>query len=137
MAEQPAWCQTVDEVLQDQGSKLQTGLTAEEVQRRREKYGWNELEKEPATPLWKLVLAQFDDMLVKVRCLLIVQHNLINQAPAELLMHGHGNSNRSTADHQHDCILINESYCCNQNSCQPCTLPVPSAHCVLLHRFCC
>eukprot|EP00878_Enallax_costatus_P002528 GHUV01002710.1.p1 GENE.GHUV01002710.1~~GHUV01002710.1.p1 ORF type:complete len:741 (+),score=207.05 GHUV01002710.1:194-2416(+) len=66
MAEQPAWCQTVDEVLQTQRSSLQTGLSSEEVQRRREKYGYNELEKEPATPLWKLVLAQFDDMLVKI-----------------------------------------------------------------------
>lgn len=66
MAQQPAWCQTVDEVLQTQRSSLQTGLSSEEVEKRREKYGYNELEKEPATPLWKLVLAQFDDMLVKV-----------------------------------------------------------------------
>lgn len=65
MAEQPAWCQTVEQVLDSQSSNLQSGLTSDEVQRRRDKYGWNELEKEPATPLWKLVLAQFDDMLVK------------------------------------------------------------------------
>lgn len=43
------------------------GLSSAEVERRREAIGPNELSREPATPLWKLVLAQFDDMLVKVR----------------------------------------------------------------------
>jgi hypothetical protein len=33
---------------------------------RRAKYGFNELEKAPGTPLWKLILQQFDDTLVKV-----------------------------------------------------------------------
>ena len=38
-----------------------------EVGRRRDAVGANELSREPGTPLWRLVLAQFDDMLVKVR----------------------------------------------------------------------
>lgn len=42
------------------------GLSTAEVGRRRAAVGANELSREPATPLWKLVLAQFDDMLVKV-----------------------------------------------------------------------
>ena len=29
-------------------------------------YGPNELDKEEGTPLWRLVLAQFDDLLVKI-----------------------------------------------------------------------
>lgn len=32
----------------------------------RKDFGWNELEKEEGTPLWKLVLEQFDDTLVKI-----------------------------------------------------------------------
>ena len=36
------------------------------MQRRAAQYGPNELTKEPPTPLWRLVLEQFDDALVKM-----------------------------------------------------------------------
>ena len=36
-----------------------------QVENRRKSYGFNELEKAPPTPMWKLILAQFDDTLVK------------------------------------------------------------------------
>ena len=39
----------------------------------RETFGHNELTKQPGKPMWKLVLEQFDDMLVKVRLPLSVQ----------------------------------------------------------------
>jgi Ca2+-transporting ATPase len=42
------------------------GLTTEQVDKKRAEYGWNELDKEDSTPLWKLVLEQFDDTLVKI-----------------------------------------------------------------------
>lgn len=42
------------------------GLTSAQVEAKRTEYGWNELDKENATPLWKLVLEQFDDTLVKI-----------------------------------------------------------------------
>ncbi|KAJ1636644.1 hypothetical protein T492DRAFT_587295 [Pavlovales sp. CCMP2436] len=42
------------------------GLTPAEVVRRRAAHGWNELRCEPPDPFWKLVLAQFDDSLVKI-----------------------------------------------------------------------
>jgi len=42
------------------------GLSDSEVEKRRAEYGTNELDKEEGTPLWKLVLAQFDDLLVKI-----------------------------------------------------------------------
>lgn len=45
------------------GSK---GLSSAEVQKRRAEFGPNELDKEEGTPLWKLVLQQFDDLLVKI-----------------------------------------------------------------------
>ncbi len=34
--------------------------------KRRTLYGTNELTAEPGTPFWKLVLKQFDDLLVKI-----------------------------------------------------------------------
>lgn len=43
-----------------------TGLTSSQVEAKRELHGWNELDKEDPTPLWKLVLEQFDDTLVKI-----------------------------------------------------------------------
>mmetsp|Transcript_15870 Transcript_15870/g.28793 ORF Transcript_15870/g.28793 Transcript_15870/m.28793 type:complete len:1046 (+) Transcript_15870:117-3254(+) len=42
------------------------GLTTAQVEAQREECGWNELDKEDPTPLWKLVLEQFDDTLVKI-----------------------------------------------------------------------
>ena len=43
-----------------------TGLSTDQVEKKRAEYGWNELDKEDPTPLWKLVLEQFDDTLVKI-----------------------------------------------------------------------
>lgn len=42
------------------------GLSADEVKERREQFGINELPSEPPTPFWKLVLAQFEDTLVRI-----------------------------------------------------------------------
>jgi Ca2+-transporting ATPase len=42
------------------------GLTSDQVTTKRSEYGWNELDKEDPKPLWKLVLEQFDDTLVKI-----------------------------------------------------------------------
>jgi Ca2+-transporting ATPase len=62
----PAWSWSVEQCLKEYNVKLDKGLSSSEVQKRREKYGWNELAKEKGKPLWKLVLEQFDDMLVKI-----------------------------------------------------------------------
>ena len=48
------------------GTNLTQGLTDSEVEEKRKKYGYNELTAEEKTPLWKLILTQFDDSLVKV-----------------------------------------------------------------------
>lgn len=45
---------------------INVGLSLAEVEKRRAKYGENALEKEPPTPVWKLILDQFDDLLVKI-----------------------------------------------------------------------
>jgi Ca2+-transporting ATPase len=44
----------------------QTGLSETKVETLRSSFGFNELDKEEGKPLWKLVLEQFDDALVKI-----------------------------------------------------------------------
>ena len=56
----------LDEVVQSAGASLETGLDSDQVAERRSACGFNELEKPPSKPIWKLVLEQFDDTLVKV-----------------------------------------------------------------------
>ena len=62
----PAWVRSPEQTAAHYGVSLEVGLTSEQVEEARSTYGWNELEKAPGKPLWKLVLEQFDDMLVKV-----------------------------------------------------------------------
>mmetsp|Transcript_3788 Transcript_3788/g.11224 ORF Transcript_3788/g.11224 Transcript_3788/m.11224 type:complete len:1060 (+) Transcript_3788:133-3312(+) len=63
---QTPWAQTAAQVLKGHGVTVDKGLSSAKVAKLREKYGPNELEKEEGTPLWKLVLEQFDDLLVKI-----------------------------------------------------------------------
>ncbi|CAN6466082.1 unnamed protein product [Victoria cruziana] len=62
----PAWSWSVEECLKEYNVKLDKGLSSSEVEKRHAKYGWNELQSESGKPLWKLVLEQFDDTLVKI-----------------------------------------------------------------------
>lgn len=62
----PAWSFTVDQCLKEYTVRIDKGLGTHEADKRRERYGWNELSKEKGKPLWQLVLDQFDDMLVKI-----------------------------------------------------------------------
>lgn len=62
----PVWAKSTEQVCAKYAVDPKRGLSTAEVEKRRTEYGYNELEKEPPTPLWKLVLEQFDDMLVKV-----------------------------------------------------------------------
>jgi Ca2+-transporting ATPase len=52
------------EVVTTLGSDAQRGLTDEEVQRRIQEIGYNELKAEPPIPAWRRFLAQFQDTLV-------------------------------------------------------------------------
>jgi len=56
----------VDEVARKLDTNVDTGLRAVEAKKRLEKYGENKLDEPESTPLWKLVLEQFDDLLVKI-----------------------------------------------------------------------
>lgn len=62
----PAWSRSEEQCLDHFEVDLRRGLSQSSVIKRRKQYGWNELEKEPGKPMWKLVLEQFDDMLVKI-----------------------------------------------------------------------
>lgn len=62
----PAWSRSEEQCLEHFKVDLRRGLSQSSVLKRRKQHGWNELEKEPGKPMWKLVLAQFDDMLVKI-----------------------------------------------------------------------
>lgn len=62
----PAWSWSVEQCLKVYSVKLGKGLCSYEVEKKRETYGWNELDKEKGKPIWRLVLEQFDDALVKI-----------------------------------------------------------------------
>lgn len=61
-----AWSWSVEDCLKEYDVKLDKGLSNYDVEKRRERYGPNELAKQKGKPLWLLVLEQFDDMLVKI-----------------------------------------------------------------------
>ena len=63
----PAWARSAEETAEHHKVDVQAGLSAASVESRRQTVGFNELIKQPPKPLWKQALAQFDDMLVKVR----------------------------------------------------------------------
>lgn len=62
----PAWLWPVEQCLKEYGVRLEKGLATYQVEERRNHYGWNELLKEKGKPLWRLILEQFDDVLVKI-----------------------------------------------------------------------
>lgn len=54
------------EVLSQLRVDQKKGLSEHEVEKRREEFGSNKLEEGESTPLWKLILAQFQDQLVLI-----------------------------------------------------------------------
>lgn len=66
MKDYPAWASSVEAVAAYHSVDLHEGLSDSQIQAQRRRYGFNELVKLPGKPMWKLVLEQFDDMLVKV-----------------------------------------------------------------------
>ena len=62
----PAWSEDVATVLEHFQSDPTDGLSVDSIAELQRIHGLNELDKEPGKPLWKLVLEQFEDMLVRV-----------------------------------------------------------------------
>ncbi|CAF4942169.1 unnamed protein product, partial [Rotaria sp. Silwood1] len=60
------WTKTKQEVVNFYTVDEKLGLTEERVVKDLERYGPNELPTEEGKPLWKLILEQFDDLLVKI-----------------------------------------------------------------------
>ncbi|CAD5182457.1 unnamed protein product [Musa acuminata subsp. malaccensis] len=62
----PAWARTVQECEAEFKVSAEYGLRSDEVLKRREIYGLNELEKHSGPSIWQLVLEQFNDTLVRI-----------------------------------------------------------------------
>mmetsp|Transcript_20925 Transcript_20925/g.53619 ORF Transcript_20925/g.53619 Transcript_20925/m.53619 type:complete len:1079 (+) Transcript_20925:201-3437(+) len=62
----PVWAMETAEVADALHVEVSGGLSNAGVEAARDAHGFNELEKEEGKPLWKLVLEQFDDTLVKL-----------------------------------------------------------------------
>ncbi|XP_072960703.1 calcium-transporting ATPase 1, endoplasmic reticulum-type-like [Typha angustifolia] len=62
----PAWARSVQECEAAFKVNAEEGLRPGDVAARREKYGWNELEKHSGPSIWQLVLEQFNDTLVRI-----------------------------------------------------------------------
>lgn len=61
-----AWTYSAQDAVKKLKVDPKQGLTSSDVQKRREEYGLNELEEAPPTPLWQLILDQFQDQLVLI-----------------------------------------------------------------------
>jgi magnesium-transporting ATPase (P-type) len=52
---------SVADILKDLSVEIDRGLTASEVEKRRQKYAWNRLEKTKRRSLWQIAIAQFNN----------------------------------------------------------------------------
>ncbi|WZZ77461.1 hypothetical protein YC2023_098033 [Brassica napus] len=62
----PAWAKTVGECEEKFGVSREKGLDTDEVAKRHQIYSLNELEKPEGTSIFKLILEQFNDTLVRI-----------------------------------------------------------------------
>uniref|UniRef100_A0A2P2MMG9 P-type Ca(2+) transporter n=1 Tax=Rhizophora mucronata TaxID=61149 RepID=A0A2P2MMG9_RHIMU len=62
----PAWAKDVRECEENFQVNHEVGLSTFEVQKRHENFGYNELEKHEGVSIWKLLLDQFSDTLVRI-----------------------------------------------------------------------
>ncbi|KAL2899129.1 Calcium-transporting ATPase 4 endoplasmic reticulum-type [Bienertia sinuspersici] len=60
------WTKDVKECEEKYGVSREFGLSSEEIEKRIQKYGLNELEKHEGPSVWRLILDQFNDTLVRI-----------------------------------------------------------------------
>lgn len=68
----PAWSRSTEECEEHYRVKYQFGLSSAEVEKRRKIYGVNEMEKHEGVSIFKLILDQFNDTLVRILLLAAV-----------------------------------------------------------------
>ncbi|XP_057483660.1 calcium-transporting ATPase 1, endoplasmic reticulum-type-like [Actinidia eriantha] len=61
-----AWAKDVGECEENYQVNREYGLSSNDVEKRRAKYGWNELEKHEGQSIFRLILDQFNDTLVRI-----------------------------------------------------------------------
>ncbi|GAB2286031.1 Calcium-transporting ATPase 1, endoplasmic reticulum-type [Dionaea muscipula] len=61
-----AWSKDAKECEEEYGVSRDYGLSSEEVEKRQKIYGLNELDKHEGPSIWRLILDQFNDMLVRI-----------------------------------------------------------------------
>ncbi|XP_028058920.1 calcium-transporting ATPase 4, endoplasmic reticulum-type-like [Camellia sinensis] len=61
-----AWAKDVQECEEKYGVNRDYGLSPDEVEKKRQIYGWNELEKHEGHSILRLILDQFNDTLVRI-----------------------------------------------------------------------
>ena len=59
-----AYTKSGAEILKHFAVKEEQGLSSQQVQASKQKYGSNSLPEDPPTPIWQLILEQFKDQLV-------------------------------------------------------------------------
>ena len=57
---------TIEDILKKLGSNIATGLSEEIAEGRLKKFGFNELSKSESESLWSRIVAQFEDILVRI-----------------------------------------------------------------------
>lgn len=71
------WTKEASQCEKELGASIVEGLSTSDVDERREKYGFNELEKEEGRSFFEMVLEQFDDPLVKILLVAAVVSTII------------------------------------------------------------
>ena len=78
-ASSPWWAEPADDAAAALDVDPAVGLTPDEVTRRREEFGSNDLEEEPTTPPWRIFVSQFFDTMIVVLLVAMLVTVLIDE----------------------------------------------------------